>query len=163
MERRRICELEWSDINKNFSKIRIGDYDIAMPHILQDSFRELYEVKKDDAKYVFGNSRTQWKRQLPENSINGILECIVDTNPNDEYYKNFSPANIRRWLFGYLFGKNIPLQDVMKMMDISISNLGNYINDDKLWEHTTDKFDKGNKYLLEKFMDEVEQCKDENS
>lgn len=49
------------------------------------------------------------------------------------------------------------------MMDISISNLGNYINDDKLWEHTTDKFDKGNKYLVEKFMDEVEQCKNENS
>lgn len=163
MERRRICGLEWSDINKNFSKIRIGEHNIAMPHILQDSFRELYEVKKDDAKYVFGNSRTQWKRQLPENSINGILECIADINPKDEYYKNFSPANIRRWLFGYLMGKNIPLQDVMKMMDISISNLGNYINDDKLWKHTTDKFDKGNKYLLEKFMDEVEQCKDENS
>lgn len=40
------------------------------------------------------------------------------------------------------------------MMDISIYNLSNYINDDRLWDYTTKKFDKEN--LLENFMDEVE-------
>lgn len=64
------------------------------------------------------------------------------------------------WIF---IGEKYSIARCYEMMDISISNLGNYINDDKLWEHTTDKFDKGNKYLVEKFMDEVEQCKNENS
>ena len=60
-----------------------------------------------------------------------------------------TPAVLRRWLFLYLLDNGYRLQDVMCMMNISVENLGSYINDKKLktysdictWDtHPMDKF-----------------------
>ena len=49
-----------------------------------------------------------------------------------------------------------PLQDVLVLMNIPISNISNYISDEEMIEFTTDKLSKGKKYLLEDFMNDVE-------
>ena len=104
---------------------------MVMPHILQQSFKELKQEKNDDATYVFGNSRTNWQKPLPESGINGVLEFIKNINTQDEFYKKFSPGNIRKWLFRFLLKEN-PLQDVLVLMNIPISNISNYISDEEM-------------------------------
>ena len=84
-----------------------------------------------------------------------ILEFIKHINTQDEFYKKFSPGNIRQWLFRFLLKEN-PLQDVLVLMNIPISNISNYISDEEMIEFTTDKLSKGEKYLLEDFMNDVE-------
>lgn len=155
MERRKICALTWDDIDKKCEKIKMGKYEMVMPHILQQSFKKLKQGKNDDATYVFGNSRTNWQKPLPESGINGVLEFIKNIDTQDEFYKKFSPGNIRKWLFRFLLKEN-PLQDVLVLMNIPISNISNYISDEEMIEFTTDKLSKGEKYLLEDFMNDVE-------
>ena len=107
MERRRICELRWSDIGDNCQTIKIGNGNnsrfMAMPEILRNSIRELMAMKTNNAEYIFGNSRTQWLKPLPEGGINGILESIKNIDREDRFYNNFSPANFRKWLFRFMF------------------------------------------------------------
>ena len=97
MERRRICELRWSDIGDNCQTIKIGNGNnsrfMVMPAILRNSIRELLAMKTNNAEYIFGNSRTQWLKPLPEGGINGILESIENIEREDRFYNNFSPAN----------------------------------------------------------------------
>jgi integrase len=155
LERRKICALTWNDIDKNCKKIKIGNYQMTMPHILQEGFKELLQEKKDDAIYIFGNVRTNWQKPLPESGINGVLECIKNLDTKDEFYQKFSPGNIRKWLFRFLLKEN-PLQDVLVLMNIPICNISNYISDEEMIEFTTYKLSKGEKYLLEDFMNDVE-------
>lgn len=45
MERRKICALTWNDIDKKCEKIKMGKHEMVMPHILQQSFKELKQEK----------------------------------------------------------------------------------------------------------------------
>ena len=92
---------------------------------------------------------------MPESGINGVLECIKNLDTKDEFYQKFSPGNIRKWLFRFLLKEN-PLQDVLVLMNIPICNISNYISDEEMIEFTTYKLSKGEKYLLEDFMNDVE-------
>lgn len=156
LERRKICQLMWNDISEDCTRIKIGGKYIKMPHILQNSIKELKTLKIINAKYVFGNSRTQWAVPLPECGINGVLECIRNIAPSDDFYNNFSPSNIRKWLFRFLLDNKFALQDILVMMNIPIANISNFINDDELRNYTTDVFQDGKVYLLDEFMNEVE-------
>lgn len=137
VERRKVCTLKWNQIDEHCTSIRIGGHSMIMPHILQKSIKELKALKTKDAEYVFGNSRTGWLKPLPENGINGILECIRQIDEKDEFYDNFSPANIRKWLFRFLLKRRTPLQDVLVMMNVPICNIENFIDNDELWEYST--------------------------
>lgn len=160
MERRRICELRWSDIGADCRTIKIGINPnckhMVMPKILRDSIRELMVMKTNNADYIFGNARTQWLRPLPEGGINGILESIKDIDRNDEFYNNFSPANFRKWLFRFMFlEKKLPLQDILITMNIPICNIGNYISDDEMIAGCTDRIVKRDGYILEDWCERV--------
>lgn len=76
---------------------------MVMPEILRNSIRELMAMKTNNAEYIFGNSRTQWLKPLPEGGINGILESIKNIDREDRFYNDFSPANFRKWLFRFMF------------------------------------------------------------
>ena len=154
MERRRICELRWSDIGDNCQTIKIGNGNnsrfMVMPAILRNSIRELMAMKTNNAEYIFGNSRTQWLKPLPEGGINGILESIKNIDREDRFYNNFSPANFRKWLFRFMFLENkLPLQDILVTMNIPICNIVNYISDDEMIAGCTDRIGNGERYILE--------------
>ena len=154
MERRRICELRWSDIGDNCQTIKIGNGNnsrfMVMPAILRNSIRELLAMKTNNAEYIFGNSRTQWLKPLPEGGINGILESIKNIDREDRFYNNFSPANFRKCLFRFMFLENkLPLQDILVTMNIPICNIVNYISDDEMIAGCTDRIGNGDGYILE--------------
>lgn len=160
IERRKICELKWSDISANCVYIRIGSgkssRNMLMPEILQDSIRELKTIKVTNAIYIFGNSRTQWLKPLPEGGINDVLDCIRNIDKNDEFYSDFSPADIRKWLFRFMvIEKRLPLQDVIWTMNIPLCNIGNYIKDDELSRCCTEGFDGEKKYILDDWCKEL--------
>ena len=107
-------------------------------------------MKTNNAEYIFGNSRTQWLKPLPEGGINGILESIKNIDREDRFYNNFSPANFRKWLFRFMFLENkLPLQDILVTMNIPICNIVNYISDDEMIAGCTDRIGNGDGYILE--------------
>ena len=129
---------------------------MVMPEILQNSLRELMGLKTNSADYIFGNSRTQWLKPLPEGGINGILDSIKDIDRNDEFYNNFSHDNFSKWLFRFMFLENkFPLQDVLVTMNIPICNIGNYISDEEMIAGCTNGIAKGDNYILEDWCERV--------
>lgn len=158
IERRKLCALKWRDIDKNCQYINIGNHPIIMPHLLQESIRQLKTLSNHNDIYIFGNSRTQNMKPLPEGVVYSILSSIKNINLKDEFYGNYTTGYIRKWLFRYLLEQEVPLQDILKLMNISISNLSNFITDDELWDYITEGgLDKGNRHMLEGFMFEVEE------
>ena len=144
MTRRQVCLLEW---DKNISdeldglyykedKIRAKRF-FKFPELLRESIRELRDNVPVDAKYVFGNYIDGCQSPMQEQNVSGILEGFCKVKENDEFYKLLTTGNIRRWLFRYLMEQGYPLQDVMALMNISISSLNNYTNDVELREYTT--------------------------
>ena len=86
------------------------------------------------------------------------MKGIDKIDVNDKFYKMMYPANIRKWLFRYMLKRQIPLQNILKMMNISINNISNYVRDEELWECVTDEFrneDETYKYLLDDFMKDI--------
>lgn len=59
----------------------------------------------------------------------------------DDFYRKMTASNIRKWLFTYLLKQGYPLQDVLKRMNIPIANIGNYVNDEELWDYTSQNFE----------------------
>lgn len=103
------------------------------------------------------NSRTRCLRPLPEGGIIGVLESIKDIDKSDIFYSDFSPANIRRWMFRFMFlEKKLPLQDVLVTMNVPICNIGNYITDAEMIEGYMDRGDNEEIYILEDWCGEVE-------
>ena len=92
---------------------------------------------------VWINEKTYIVRYRKVESM-GFWNLSKNINTQDEFYKKFSPGNIRKWLFRFLLKEN-PLQDVLVLMNIPISNISNYISDEEMIEFTTDKLSKGKK------------------
>lgn len=157
MERRKVCALTWSDIDEECKRINIGTHMIVMPHLLQESMQRLKQHRHKDDIYVFGTLGTRCMKPLSEDVVNSMLASIKNINMQDEFYSNYSSSYMRKWLFRYLLEQKVPLQDIIKLMSISISNIQNFIKDDELWGYTTDGLDNGNKHMLDGFMMEVEE------
>lgn len=104
-----------------------------------------------------GNSGTKYSVPLKEESINSMLSGIAAINPKDNFYGWLTPANIRKWLAQYLLKAGYPLQEIMQLMDISISNLGNYFNDELLESVVTIP----NQHPIEEFLDKIDIRKEE--
>ena len=103
------------------------------------------------------NSRTRCLRPQPEGGIIGVLESIKDIDKSDIFYSDFSLANIRKWLFRFMFlEKKLPLQDVLVTMNVPICNIGNYITDAEMIEGCMDRGDNEEIYILEDWCGEVE-------
>lgn len=137
IERRRLCTLKWDDIIKDREQqvyLKINNQLFKMPTILGQKVMELEAQQKGKKKYVFGNSKTKYIEPLPEGGVNTILSKIAYIDSHDDFYKQLTPAQIRRWLVKYLLKSGYRLQDIISMLEISISSLGNYISDKELNE-----------------------------
>lgn len=133
IERRKICALRWEyDIKKNMTFIELECGEIAIPAILQKYLKKLRAEEPENAVYVFGNCTTKYTIPLKEGSINGMLERINKKIKNQKGINMITPAGLRRWLFLHLLDMKISLQEIMFMMNISVENLGSYIDDARL-------------------------------
>lgn len=132
MERRTICELRW---NENFRENDIGMMEIkvnenwyCMPSMLSDKMKKMKKERVQGADYVFGSRETVCKKQLPEESINTILNSISSYDSKEEFYKYITIGNVRKNLFSYLMKQHYDLLSIMQMLKIEPSNLTNFID-----------------------------------
>lgn len=133
IERRKICSLRWDyEIKKNMTIIELDCCEVVIPIILQRYLKELRMEEPEDAIFVFGNFITKYMTPLKEESVNGMLDRINKKIKNQKGIKMITPAGLRRWLFLHLLDMKISLQEIMCMMNISVKNLGSYVDDEKL-------------------------------
>lgn len=153
IERRKLCFLEWRNVqyDDDYMKLKIDNIAYPIPEILARALTKLRE-KYPRAQYILGNSGTKYSVPLKEESINSMLSSITDINPQDNFYGWLVPANIRKWLAQYLLKARYPLQEIMQLMDISVSNLGNYINDELLESLVTIP----NKHPMEEYLEKID-------
>lgn len=135
MERKQLCMLRWDEHFKlesvSGAQIKIAEDWFPVPSILAGKLINMKAVLGPKAKYVIGNNYTKNEKQLSEEGINSILSSIM--NRKDSVYsdRQITVANIRKWLFKYLIDKEYSLVAVMRMMNVSIGNLRNYIDENE--------------------------------
>lgn len=137
IERRNLCLLKWEDIvgdDKENMRLLINGKEFHIPSALSSKLLDMRAKKAVDAKYIFGNRNTKCKVPLSEESINTILSTIADYDKDDAFYKKLTSANVRKWLFRYLFNEGYDLKYIMLLLNVSVKCLGNYISDDELWK-----------------------------
>lgn len=133
IERRNVCTMRWDyEITKDMTHIQMDFGPVVIPRILERYLKELRMEEPEDAVYVFGNCKTNYIVPLREESINGMLTRINKTIKNHKGINMITPAGLRRWLFLHLLDMQFSLQEIMCMMNISVDNLGSYIDDMKL-------------------------------
>lgn len=158
IERRKICELKWENIDKNCNNIKINGKWVNLPDVIKKRLKILKSHTPSNAIYIITNSTTNYMTPVRVGLINDIMKGIDKIDVNDKFYKMMYPANIRKWLFRYMLKRQIPLQNILKMMNVSINNISNYVRDEELWECVTDEFrneDETYKYLLDDFMKDI--------
>lgn len=158
IERRKLCFLEWNNVqyDNDSMVLKLDNIVYPIPETLARALTEL-RGKYPGAQYILGNSGTKYSVPLKEESINSMLSGIAAINPKDNFYGWLTPANIRKWLAQYLLKAGYPLQEIMQLMDISISNLGNYFNDELLESVVTIP----NQHPMEEFLDKIDIRKEE--
>lgn len=142
IERRRLCELKWEDFSNDLEWFYLEKgKKVKVPLILKESLSKLREKESRDAIYILGNVHSQNIKPISVSNINHMMSCIEKIDPHDEFYRKMTASNMRKWLFMRLLKQGYPLQDVLKRMNISIANIGNYVNDEELWKYTSDNFE----------------------
>lgn len=143
MERRKLCELKWSDIEESEGEKRIIFKDgndevrakVKIPEILS---RKLNELKKEqsknyaDAVFIFGNSKTCYKKRLSDNSINSMMGQLNKKEIKACINGEITSASMRKWLFWDLIKSKCSLEEIIFTLNIPLSNLESYIKDDEL-------------------------------
>ena len=148
----------WENIDKNCNNIKINGKWVNLPDVIKKRLKILKSHTPINAIYIITNSTTNYMTPVRVGFINEIMKGIDKIDVNDKFYKMMYPANIRKWLFRYMLKRQIPLQNILKMMNISINNISNYVRDEELWECVTDEFrneDETYKYLLDDFMKDI--------
>ena len=65
-------------------------------------------------------SKQKEQKPISEDRINDMMSCISKIDTEDDFYKKMISSNIWKWLFKYLLKQGFSLQDVMKLMGISV-------------------------------------------
>lgn len=145
LERRKLCTLKWKDFSENFEFYFLekkNERKVAVPFVLRESLMKLRDETRSEGKiepiYVIGNKHSKYLKPISEERINDMMLCINKIDYDDDFYRKMIPSNIRKWLFKHLLHQGYSLQDVMKLMGISVANLGNYIGDEELWKYTSE-------------------------
>lgn len=133
LERRKLRFLKWKenfDWNNDGSindKLKLEEKEIRMPKELVKALQNLKTLGVS-GDYVFYRTRDNGKEPIREDVINDVFSKLAKIDPNDEYYKSLTPANIRASLARYLFEQGESLEKIIYLMNIEIWNLGNYIS-----------------------------------
>lgn len=133
LERRKLRSLKWKenfDWNNDGSlkdKLKLEEKEIRMPEELIKALQRLKALGVS-GDYAFYRTKDNGKEPIQEDVINDVFSKLTRIDPNDEYYKALTPANIRASLVRYLFEQGESLEKIIYLMNIEIGNLGNYIS-----------------------------------
>lgn len=133
LERRKLRFLKWKE---NFGwnndgsikdKLKLEEKELHMPKELKKALQRLRALGVS-GDYVFYRTRDNGEEPIREDVINDVFSKLTKIDPNDEYYKSLTPANIRGSLVRYLLERGEALEKIIYLMNIEIWNLGNYIS-----------------------------------
>lgn len=133
LERRKLRFLKWKE---NFGwnndgsikdKFKLEEKEMHMPEKLIKALQRLRALGVS-GDYVFYRTKDNGEEPIREDVINDVFSKLSKIDPNDEYYKSLTPANIRSSLVRYLLKQGEPLEKIIYLMNIEIWNLGNYIS-----------------------------------
>ena len=132
--RRQICQLKWSDIKWSEREIVLDKIAKPMPKQLVSLLRELEEEHKDKGypnENVFYVKRMGECYPITKDTINNLFSSLMEINPEDMVYTQYSPAKIRKTLAGILL-KELSLQEVMCLLSIEAENLSRYLSTEEI-------------------------------
>lgn len=133
LERRKLRFLKWNenfDWNKDGSindKLKMDGKEIRMPEKLIGALQRLRALGVG-GDYVFYRTKDNGEEPMREDAINDVFSKLTKVDPDDEYYKSLTPANIRGSLVRHFLNQGESLENIIYLMNIEIWNLGNYIS-----------------------------------
>lgn len=137
LERPKICNLKWSDIDLNNKILLVDGRKIPMCSILSYAFERIGDICKRNkikSEYVFmANHLGKWN-PCQEGTINWIFSTFVGIDSDTKKWKMFSPQYIRNNLPIVLSKSGMYLDEIMYLTGIDIKNLRNYIPDEQIIE-----------------------------
>lgn len=118
---------DWNNDGNIKEKLKLEEKEIRMPEELIKALQRLKALGVS-GDYVFYRTKDNGKEPMREDVINDVFSKLIRIDPNDEYYKALTPANIRASLVRYLLEQGESLEKIIYLMNIEIWNLGNYIS-----------------------------------
>lgn len=159
LERRKLRFLKWRenfDWNNDGSikeKLKLEEKEIRMPGELIKALQRLKALGVS-GDYVFYRTKDNGEEPIREDVINDVFSKLTKIDPNDEYYKALTPANIRASLVRYLFEQGESLEKIIYLMNIEIWNLGNYISLKDI-EYIVEQRKKKENHPMEEFFEKL--------
>lgn len=154
MERRKLCALKWQYVHFESKLLKIDNKSYPLPRYLIEMLKRLKE-EGTSGEYVFCNSEGE---ALGDGAVNTILSGVAKADLADGFYRQLTPANIRRCLAKYLLRHGYPLQNILYLMDIEGYKLDSYLARDEIektfWNKPEDPvIDPEDWHPMEKFLD----------
>lgn len=128
MERRKLCELKWGQIDFESKILKIDNKRYPMPDYLIEMLKRL-KAMGTLGEYVLCNSEG---KALGDGAVNTILSGIAKVDLEDGFYSQLTPANIRRYLAKYLLKHGYPLEKILYLMDIEGYKLESYLSQEEI-------------------------------
>lgn len=139
VERRKLCLLQWkSNVNLSTGYFELDGNRFAMPSRLKEAM-ECLRGKEMSSRYVFYNGGKHKDEPIKEGTVNDVLGKLMEIDPEDPFYKNLTPANIRRCLVKHLLYSGYSLEKIIFLMGIELYNLGSYITKDDIKKVTANE------------------------
>lgn len=168
MERRKLCALKWRQVDFESRILKIDNKRYPMPDYLIEMLKRLNGEGVSE-EYVFCNSDGE---SLVDGAVNTILSGIAKVDRKDGFYRQLTPANIRRYLVKYLLKHGYPLQKILYLMDIEGYKLESYLSIEEIEETFWNKPEEPvinleDWHPMEKFLEQlrksVEKCQEKES
>lgn len=137
----------------NLEKLKLEEKEIRMPGELIKALQRLKALGVS-GDYVFYRTKDNGEEPIREDVINDVFSKLTRIDPNDEYYKALTPANIRASLVRYLFEQGESLEKIIYLMNIEIWNLGNYISLKDI-EYIVEQRKKKENHPMEEFFEKL--------
>lgn len=107
---------DWNNDGSIKDKIKLDEKEIRMPEELIRALQRLKALGVS-GDYVFYRTKDNGKEPIQEDVINDVFSKFTRIDPNDEYYKSLTPANIRASLVRYLLEQG-DLEKIIYLMNI---------------------------------------------
>lgn len=143
IERRQICQLQWSQVKWEKEEITLDNVNKPLPKQLLYLLKQLQCENKQKGypdEFVFYTERNGKVSPITKDVVNRLFSSLTQIDKDDPIYTQYSLAKIRRTLAGILL-KDLPLDEVMYLLSIEAENLGAYLTSEEIYVQAKIKLD----------------------
>lgn len=143
IERRQICQLQWSQVKWEEEEITLDNVSKPLPKQLMYLLKQLQCENKEKGypdEFVFYRERNGKVSPITKDVVNRLFSSLTQIDKDDLVYTQYSPAKIRRTLAGILL-KDLPLDEVMYLLSVEAENLGAYLTSEEIYAQAKIRLD----------------------